>query len=220
MNIEYDERKFKELLLYVADRLSGDRAGGATKLNKVSSSPTSPMSDERAQRSRVPNTGSCPKVLRPVACFQFANSSSPVLMLNSYLRNSSGTRFTGSSPYALLTHRCSQPPSLKPSMVSWPISKDSTLVRSATFPTTRPAGGSLTRAKSFPTNLPSSAPGKSALLPPNDSSERSPRTSVLLLPEPTPRQAIRRQPLAPTAPTRCSGSRSSPTPTRSTSGPR
>ncbi len=35
MNIEYDERKFKELLLYVAHRLSGDRAGGSTKLNKV-----------------------------------------------------------------------------------------------------------------------------------------------------------------------------------------
>lgn len=35
MNFEYDEHKFKELLPYVADRLSGDRAGGATKVNKV-----------------------------------------------------------------------------------------------------------------------------------------------------------------------------------------
>jgi Protein of unknown function (DUF4065) len=35
MNIVYDELKFKELLLYVADRLANDRAGGATKLNKV-----------------------------------------------------------------------------------------------------------------------------------------------------------------------------------------
>lgn len=31
----YDEAKFTELLLYVAERLRGDRAGGATKLNKV-----------------------------------------------------------------------------------------------------------------------------------------------------------------------------------------
>ena len=35
MKITYDERKFKELLLYVADRLADDRAGGATKVNKV-----------------------------------------------------------------------------------------------------------------------------------------------------------------------------------------
>ncbi len=33
--MRYDEAKFRELLLYVADRLRGDRAGGATKLNKV-----------------------------------------------------------------------------------------------------------------------------------------------------------------------------------------
>lgn len=35
MKTEYDERKFSELLLYVAARLEGDRAGGATKVNKV-----------------------------------------------------------------------------------------------------------------------------------------------------------------------------------------
>jgi hypothetical protein len=35
MKVEYDEAKFTELLLYVAERLAGDRAGGATKLNKV-----------------------------------------------------------------------------------------------------------------------------------------------------------------------------------------
>src|SRR5665811_1099589 len=35
VNLRYDERKFTELLLYVADRLRADRAGGATKLNKV-----------------------------------------------------------------------------------------------------------------------------------------------------------------------------------------
>ncbi|MDP9389478.1 MAG: Panacea domain-containing protein [Actinomycetota bacterium] len=35
MEVRYDEAKFTELLLYVADRLRGDRAGGATKLNKV-----------------------------------------------------------------------------------------------------------------------------------------------------------------------------------------
>jgi Protein of unknown function (DUF4065) len=35
MNITYDERKFTEMLLYVAARLADDRAGGATKLNKV-----------------------------------------------------------------------------------------------------------------------------------------------------------------------------------------
>ena len=65
MNIEYDERKFKELLLYV---LIGSQAIGPAVLpnsTRCSSSPTSPMSDERAQRSRVPNTRSCPKVLRP-----------------------------------------------------------------------------------------------------------------------------------------------------------
>jgi hypothetical protein len=35
MNVVYNERKFTELLLYVANRLADDRAGGATKLNKV-----------------------------------------------------------------------------------------------------------------------------------------------------------------------------------------
>jgi uncharacterized phage-associated protein len=35
MDVRYDEAKFAELLLYVAERLSGDRSGGATKLNKV-----------------------------------------------------------------------------------------------------------------------------------------------------------------------------------------
>lgn len=35
MEVRYDEAKFRELLLYAADRLRGDRAGGATKLNKV-----------------------------------------------------------------------------------------------------------------------------------------------------------------------------------------
>jgi hypothetical protein len=35
MKVVYDEGKFTELLLYIADRLRPDRAGGATKLNKV-----------------------------------------------------------------------------------------------------------------------------------------------------------------------------------------
>lgn len=35
MDVVYDEAKFTELLLYVAHRLRPDRAGGATKLNKV-----------------------------------------------------------------------------------------------------------------------------------------------------------------------------------------
>ena len=35
MNTTYDERKFIELMLYVASRLETDRSGGATKLNKV-----------------------------------------------------------------------------------------------------------------------------------------------------------------------------------------
>jgi hypothetical protein len=35
MKAVYDEAKLTELLLYVADRLRADRAGGATKLNKV-----------------------------------------------------------------------------------------------------------------------------------------------------------------------------------------
>jgi hypothetical protein len=35
MTAVYDEAKFTEMLLYVADRLQPDRAGGATKLNKV-----------------------------------------------------------------------------------------------------------------------------------------------------------------------------------------
>jgi uncharacterized phage-associated protein len=33
--VEYDERKFAEMLLYVAARLEDDPAGGATKLNKA-----------------------------------------------------------------------------------------------------------------------------------------------------------------------------------------
>lgn len=35
MEVGYDERKFAELLLYIAEPLQNDRAGGATKLNKV-----------------------------------------------------------------------------------------------------------------------------------------------------------------------------------------
>lgn len=35
MNVVYDESKFTELVVYAAARLRGDRAGGATKLNKV-----------------------------------------------------------------------------------------------------------------------------------------------------------------------------------------
>ena len=35
MDVRYDEAKFAELILHVADRLRSDRAGGATKLNKV-----------------------------------------------------------------------------------------------------------------------------------------------------------------------------------------
>jgi len=35
MDVAYDEAKFTELLLYVADRLRHDQAGGATKLKKV-----------------------------------------------------------------------------------------------------------------------------------------------------------------------------------------
>ena len=35
MDVVYDEHKLTELIVYVADRLAADRAGGATKLNKV-----------------------------------------------------------------------------------------------------------------------------------------------------------------------------------------
>lgn len=35
MEVNYDEAKFTEMLLYVADKLRDDKAGGATKLNKV-----------------------------------------------------------------------------------------------------------------------------------------------------------------------------------------
>jgi hypothetical protein len=35
VEFSYDERKFTEMVLLVADRLRDDRAGGATKLNKV-----------------------------------------------------------------------------------------------------------------------------------------------------------------------------------------
>lgn len=35
MKTTYDERKFTELLVYVASRLQADRSGGATKLNKI-----------------------------------------------------------------------------------------------------------------------------------------------------------------------------------------
>jgi uncharacterized phage-associated protein len=35
MDVEYDEDKFTEMLLYVASRLRDDHAGGATKLNKA-----------------------------------------------------------------------------------------------------------------------------------------------------------------------------------------
>ena len=35
MEVTYDERKLTELIVYVADRLADDRAGGSTKLNKV-----------------------------------------------------------------------------------------------------------------------------------------------------------------------------------------
>ena len=35
MKVAYDEGKLTELVMYVADRLREDRAGGATKLNKI-----------------------------------------------------------------------------------------------------------------------------------------------------------------------------------------
>lgn len=35
MDVAYDEKKFAEMVLHVAARLQEDRAGGATKLNKV-----------------------------------------------------------------------------------------------------------------------------------------------------------------------------------------
>jgi hypothetical protein len=35
VEVRYDETKFTELLVYVAGRLQADRAGGATKLNKI-----------------------------------------------------------------------------------------------------------------------------------------------------------------------------------------
>jgi uncharacterized phage-associated protein len=35
MDAVYDERKLTELIVYLADRLAADRAGGSTKLNKV-----------------------------------------------------------------------------------------------------------------------------------------------------------------------------------------
>ena len=35
MRTMFDERKFTELMVYVADRLESDRSGGATKLNNV-----------------------------------------------------------------------------------------------------------------------------------------------------------------------------------------
>lgn len=35
MKVDYDERKLTELVVLVAERLRADRAGGATKLNKV-----------------------------------------------------------------------------------------------------------------------------------------------------------------------------------------
>ncbi|MEM1331939.1 MAG: Panacea domain-containing protein [Actinomycetota bacterium] len=35
MDVEYDEKKFTELLVLVAERLADDHAGGATKLNKL-----------------------------------------------------------------------------------------------------------------------------------------------------------------------------------------
>jgi uncharacterized phage-associated protein len=35
VDVRYDERKFTELVMLVAERLRGDRAGGATKLNNV-----------------------------------------------------------------------------------------------------------------------------------------------------------------------------------------
>ena len=35
MEVTYHERKLTELIVYVADRLADDRAGGSTKLNKV-----------------------------------------------------------------------------------------------------------------------------------------------------------------------------------------
>ena len=35
MRIEYDERKLREMVLYVASRLRDHRSGGATNLNEV-----------------------------------------------------------------------------------------------------------------------------------------------------------------------------------------
>ena len=56
MDIPYDEAKFIELLLHVADRLRHDRAGGVSKPGKSCSSPTLPTFARIAGRSRAPST--------------------------------------------------------------------------------------------------------------------------------------------------------------------
>ena len=56
MDVNYDERKFTEFLLYVADHLREDRAGGTASSARSCSSPSSRTCGGRASRSRVPST--------------------------------------------------------------------------------------------------------------------------------------------------------------------
>jgi hypothetical protein len=62
MEVNYDERKLTELLLYIAERLLPDTSGGATKLNKVLLRGLRPCSAHRIahHRRRVPEAASRP----------------------------------------------------------------------------------------------------------------------------------------------------------------
>ena len=71
MTTTYDERKFTELLVYVASRLQGDQSGGAIKFNKIRFFADLPMCDAPALPSRAPSTRSSNMVRPLVACALF-----------------------------------------------------------------------------------------------------------------------------------------------------
>jgi hypothetical protein len=70
----YDERKFRELLVLVAGRLSDDEAGGATKLNKVLYFADFAHVRRTGRSIRAPSTRSWRTVRHRAGCSPFATS--------------------------------------------------------------------------------------------------------------------------------------------------
>ena len=72
MDVAYDAGKFSEMVLHVAGRLQDDRAGGATKLNKVLFFAEFTHLRRHHRVISDASSRSCPTARRLVNCCRFA----------------------------------------------------------------------------------------------------------------------------------------------------